>query len=239
MILVSVDNFVGQYMLAQSNADNIIIQSYIDREEKKTLYKLLGKELADLLITYIASTKPTATSGLLVVDQYYEITDYEAGDDFTNVGAVTNATGERFIATGTTPTTWTNSSELTTLVKRYEDILLPFYIEIDVFMNWIDNYCPPKFAESHGIMDLLLIQIYYSYLSEEQIINSQSGVMGQVTENGAVQSNQNAFRKGEQKWNNGGLDTWYAIYWFCKWKYPDIYPEFKGIIEQPRYSAIL
>lgn len=55
----------------------------------------------------------TATSGTLTVGQRYRITTFVAGDDFTNVGAGSNATGVEFVATGTTPTTWTNSSTLT------------------------------------------------------------------------------------------------------------------------------
>ena len=39
----------------------------------------------------------------------YRITDWITADDFTNVGG-TNADGNEFVATGTTPTTWTNSS---------------------------------------------------------------------------------------------------------------------------------
>jgi hypothetical protein len=53
------------------------------------------------------------TSGSLVIDQRYIITNFVAGDDFTNVGAASNATGVIFQATGTTPTTWTNGSKLT------------------------------------------------------------------------------------------------------------------------------
>jgi hypothetical protein len=45
-----------------------------------------------------------------VVGKKYRITSFQAGDDFTNVGAATNATGVEFVATGTTPTTWSNSS---------------------------------------------------------------------------------------------------------------------------------
>ena len=52
----------------------------------------------------------TATSGTLTVGKKYRIETFIAGDDFTNVGAASNATGVEFIATGTTPTTWTNSS---------------------------------------------------------------------------------------------------------------------------------
>ena len=53
-----------------------------------------------------------ATSGSLTVGKKYIITDFQAGDDFTNVGASSNATGVEFVATGTTPTTWTNGSTL-------------------------------------------------------------------------------------------------------------------------------
>jgi len=51
------------------------------------------------------------TSGLLVIGLTYVILTYVAGDDFTNVGG-TNATGNGFVATGTTPTAWANGSTL-------------------------------------------------------------------------------------------------------------------------------
>ncbi len=231
MILVQVEDFIGQYKLAQSQGDDVVIQSYIDREEKKTLYKLLGKTLADLLIAYIASDKEELTVGPLVVGQYYEITDFNTGDDFTNVGASSNETGIKFTATGTTPTVWTNSSVLEEQTKRFEDILNPFYLE--------SGNTPCKHYESNGIKDLLLIQIYYAYLSENQLIHSQSGVVSQTAENNTVQSPAQAFRMGEQKWNAGGLDTWYAIRWFCKCQYPDVYPDYNGIREDARYSSLM
>ena len=53
------------------------------------------------------------TSGTLEVGQRYRITDFQSGDDFTNVGAGSNANDIEFIATGTTPTTWSNSSGVT------------------------------------------------------------------------------------------------------------------------------
>lgn len=55
------------------------------------------------------------TSGNLVVGKKYRIRSFASGDDFTNVGAASNATGVEFVATGTTPTTWTNSSSLVML----------------------------------------------------------------------------------------------------------------------------
>lgn len=52
------------------------------------------------------------TSGTLVASKRYRITTYVSADSFTNVGAASNATGVEFVATGTTPTTWTNASTL-------------------------------------------------------------------------------------------------------------------------------
>jgi hypothetical protein len=51
------------------------------------------------------------TSGTLTSSKKYKIIEYKSGDDFTNIGG-TNVTGNQFIASGTTPTTWTNSSRL-------------------------------------------------------------------------------------------------------------------------------
>lgn len=53
-----------------------------------------------------------ATSGMLIIGRRYYIEDFNSGDSFTNVGAASNATGQIFTASGTTPTTWTNSSTL-------------------------------------------------------------------------------------------------------------------------------
>lgn len=52
------------------------------------------------------------TAGVVVTGKRYRIMAFIAGDDFTNIGAGSNATGVTFTASGTTPTTWTNASEL-------------------------------------------------------------------------------------------------------------------------------
>lgn len=57
-----------------------------------------------------------ATQGGLTIGQTYMIVDYNAGDDFTNVGGL-NLSGNVFTATGTNPTTWTNLSSLYKLVN--------------------------------------------------------------------------------------------------------------------------
>lgn len=58
-----------------------------------------------------ADTQMTLTSGPLSIGTAYQIILYVTGDDFTNVGGV-NETGSLFTATGTTPTTWANGSQL-------------------------------------------------------------------------------------------------------------------------------
>lgn len=52
------------------------------------------------------------TSGSLVVGKTYKILTYITNDDFLNVGATANITGNTFVATGTTPTHWTHLSLL-------------------------------------------------------------------------------------------------------------------------------
>lgn len=68
-------------------------------------------------------TQYVQQSGLLIAGIEYTITDCQTGDDFTNVGASINATGVIFIATGTTPTNWTNLSSLTTNQPPAVDVL--------------------------------------------------------------------------------------------------------------------
>lgn len=65
------------------------------------------------LLTQSGGTSPDSfTGGSLSIGRTYVITNYQLGDDFTNVGAPSNSTGIKFVATGTTPSVWTNSSEL-------------------------------------------------------------------------------------------------------------------------------
>jgi len=63
------------------------------------------------------SSLTSATSGSLIIGQRYRIATFVAGDNFTNVGASSNATGVVFTATGTTPTTWTNGSALVKVLQ--------------------------------------------------------------------------------------------------------------------------
>ena len=55
------------------------------------------------------ASSSSQTSGTLTVGIHYTISNYQTGDDFTNVGG-SNVTGSHFIATGTTPAIWTFGS---------------------------------------------------------------------------------------------------------------------------------
>ncbi len=77
-----------------------------------SLWKNAGS--ADLILN---RTTVATTSGSLVVGIAYRITDFQAGDNFTDVAGTTGTTGLEFIAIGTTPNVWTNSSILNTMVE--------------------------------------------------------------------------------------------------------------------------
>ena len=71
---------------------------------------------------FTSNSGTTLTSGTLVIGETYEITNYigsNGTDDFTNVAEVQsgniNENGCVFIAIGTTPTVWSNGTELTEL----------------------------------------------------------------------------------------------------------------------------
>jgi len=69
-----------------------------------------GSANPKVYVALLTQTTVSTTSGLLVVGKTYVINTLAAGDDFTNVGYV--SVGTPFIATGTTPTVWTNSTKV-------------------------------------------------------------------------------------------------------------------------------
>ena len=76
--------------------------------------RILTENFPDITMRkFCYGTPRVLTSGSLIVHVLYVITTFVSGDDFTNVGAASNASGISFIATGTTPTHWTHGSTLT------------------------------------------------------------------------------------------------------------------------------
>lgn len=69
-----------------------------------------GSANPKVYVALLTQTYVSSTSGLLVVGKTYQIDTLVAGDDFANVGYVAPSTP--FIATGTTPTAWTNLTEV-------------------------------------------------------------------------------------------------------------------------------
>lgn len=78
----------------------------------------------------------TRTSGLLITGATYRITRFETSDVFTNVGAASNATGVIFIATGTTPTTWSNGSALSRIPS---EATLPYDGQFSILVRGLES----------------------------------------------------------------------------------------------------
>ena len=76
--------------------------------------------------TWLAGTKvvgaDSQTSGELIVGQTYLIETLEIGDDFSNVGYVSE--GVEFIATGTTPTVYVNSTVVNFVTELFSGTLI-------------------------------------------------------------------------------------------------------------------
>lgn len=88
----------------------------------------------------------TATSGSLVTGRYHTITDYQTGDDFSNVGAtLPHFEGQVFLSTGTTPTDWTNGSTLIQTFYPGERV----YVEGCVFYGFRVNYLGESATKNH------------------------------------------------------------------------------------------
>jgi hypothetical protein len=112
-IVDGIQNFAGDLQLIKINIkpDNSIDYECSIIGEGGSLFVDIG----DKLIT--GNPLKFETSGLLIVGRKYTINTFVAGDNFTSVASVVsgtiNTTGCVFIATGTTPTVWTNESILT------------------------------------------------------------------------------------------------------------------------------
>lgn len=108
---------IGGY---SSGGDNISVTFYMVRFFNRALtsaevanyYNNNRPDQYDKKYADRGANNTALTSGTLTIGKRYRLKDFIAGDDFTNVGAASNADGVEFIATGTTPTTWTNLSEV-------------------------------------------------------------------------------------------------------------------------------
>lgn len=109
--------FLGarQYNVDQHFDGNIYFAKFynnaLTQAEVTDLYNNGRPQDATIPYKYVGASQTAQTSGTLTIGKKYRINTFVAGDDFVNVGG-TNVSGNEFVATGTTPTTWTNSSSL-------------------------------------------------------------------------------------------------------------------------------
>lgn len=86
------------------------------------------------------------TSGSLTSTSGYYIRNYVSDDDFTNVGAASNATGVSFVATGATPTHWEHTSELGLYTKTTAS---PYNVPC-IALEYSDSTFAPSFGPIAG-----------------------------------------------------------------------------------------
>jgi hypothetical protein len=130
--------------------------------------------LLSQIIRILGGRNPTAP---LVVGNKYWIGGLQEGDDFSNVGFVTN--GVPFISTGTTPTIWTNDTEVIDIANSQPTIttLQDNITGINVYFDYIligigeeSIYRPYILFEKTG--EFLINKTYYSSLLQ-RVSNDQ------------------------------------------------------------------
>jgi hypothetical protein len=90
---------------------------------------------------------------------------------------------------------------------------------------------------SQGIKDILKACVFYHYISEKAVNDSQSGVHKTESEIGRVVAFDNTHRAAEIRFN-GMLPSWETVQKFCI-EHASIYPDFKGVYEYPKFSSLL
>lgn len=119
---------IEKKFVREANAEtNTTVDLFVDKSTKELKFldrynqptTLAKAPIYKIVSGYITQTNVTLSEGPLVEGKSYYISEYAAGDDFTNVGASANETGVTFIATGTTPTDWTNTSTLVDIEASY------------------------------------------------------------------------------------------------------------------------
>ena len=73
--------------------------------------------------TFSATQLPDLFGYSFIIGETYTIDNYVEGDDFTNIGATGNATGNTFSAIGEIPNNWTNGSQITSSGNLIVDVL--------------------------------------------------------------------------------------------------------------------
>lgn len=150
-----------------------LVQFYnraLSESEVTQLYNNGMPHLAELPYADRNANQTILTSGTLQYGKRYRIDNYVSGDDFTNVGASSNATGIVFVATGTTPTNWTNGSSL-----RQIGCVAEYKSENAGTMGWIETQNGLHAISSGNPVAPVALRDYKSGISitTVQFVNSQ------------------------------------------------------------------
>jgi len=134
---------------------------------------------------YQGAANTNLTSGTLVQGKTYKIATYNSNDDFTNLGASSNASGVIFTSSGTTPTEWNHSS-----------VLIPIGCVIDLDPSGIAS---DKWLDKSG-NDL------HANMTNGAVNNAPSGDDGLVYEEGVHEVTITA--STDNSWEVSGTDKY-------------------------------
>jgi hypothetical protein len=127
---------------------------------------ILGKEL---IMHFYRDSGTTVTGGYLVTGETYQITTYQADDDFSNVAdvisGVINTNDCIFIATGTSPSVWSGSTTLTELTVYDE------YHKVK-FTQWTQNNNGGGFSyERTKVYPSVESTVYFTKLNYSNLVD--------------------------------------------------------------------
>jgi hypothetical protein len=123
------------------------------------------------------------------------------------------------------------------------DLALPsqsprFVVLTDAFdEQQVDDLCS-KIYHSDGFKKTLLGMVYYQYVIDFQLKQTQSGVVKTQTDTAGVMGVRATARVAEKKFNLA-LESVDAIQWMCYYKEAATYPEFLGERIAPLYNSVL
>lgn len=114
---------------------------------------------------------------------------------------------------------------------------VPVDTDFLLIFNPLDYEDESHLFQSQGIKDILKACVFYHYISEKAVHDSQSGVAKTETEVGRVVAFDNTHRAAEIRFN-GMLPSWEAIQKYCL-EHESLYPDFKGKHEYPKFSGLI
>lgn len=135
------------------------------------------------------------TSGTLEIGVSYKIDTFNEGDDFTNVGASSNAAGVSFIATGTTPAVWTEESSLSShtanieVLKIHNDDFGDCYFKRNSQGAFTFNSMNTEFSDDKTEVIINGLDQYWGNIITDTEVPGQSGKGQRATVNYYHESN--------------------------------------------------